>query len=381
MPTTRCYYEVLSVERSADKSEIKASYRRLAMKFHPDRNPDDAAAESKFKEAAEAYEVLSDPNRRSRYDQFGHDGLRGTSGHDFNSMHVEDIFSMFNDIFSGGDMGGGSRRARRGPIRGFDLETLIEIDLEDTLEGTSREVEFRRMDVCETCTGSGAKPGTEPVTCPTCQGQGKVQRAGLGGMFQMVTACPNCRGRGNVVTDKCSDCKGEGRVSVRRVLEVRVPAGIRDGQVIRIQGEGEPPQPEERPDGAGVRGDLHVVVRIAQSEDFERDEDDLMTVMPIAFAQAALGASIDVPTLGGGTVELELPPGTQHGDIHRLDNLGVPRLGRETRGDLVVILQLVVPKRLSEEQRTLLSKYAETEDLDFDKKYSNLWSRIRESFG
>ena len=383
MPTTRCYYEVLSVERTADQSAIKTSYRRLAMKFHPDRNPNDTDAESKFKEAAEAYEVLSDPNRRARYDQFGHDGLRGTSGHDFNSMHVEDIFSMFNDIFGGGGRGGmgGGRRARRGPIRGFDLETLIEIDLEDTLEGTSREVEFQRDDVCKICTGSGAKPGTEPVSCPTCHGQGKVQQAGLGGMFQMVTACPNCRGRGNVVTDKCSDCKGEGRVSIRRVLNVSVPAGIRDGQTIRIQGEGEPPRPEERPDGAGVRGDLHVVVRIAANDDFERDGDDLMTIVPIAFAQAALGAAVNVPILGGGAVELELPTGTQHGDIHRIDNLGTPRLGRETRGDLVVILQLVVPKRLSEEQRTLLSKYAETEDLEFDKKSSTLWSRIRESFG
>jgi molecular chaperone DnaJ len=379
MPTTRCYYEVLSVERSSSEDEVKASYRRLAMKYHPDRNPGDSEAESKFKEAAEAYEVLSDPDRRSRYDQFGHDGLRGTTGHDFSSMHVEDIFSMFHDIF-GGSGGGQTRRARRGPIRGFDLETQIQVDLEETLKGTTRDVEFRRLDVCKLCTGSGAKPGTEPVKCPTCQGQGKVQRAGLGGMFQMVTACPNCRGRGTVVTDKCGDCRGEGRVSIRRVLEVRVPAGIRDAQIIRIQGEGEPPRPEDRPDGAGISGDLHVVVRVASNDDFERDGDDLMTVVPIAFAQAALGASIKIPTLEGVPITLDLPPGTQHGDIHRIAGLGIPRLGRETRGDLTVILQLVVPKRLSEEQRNLLSKYAETEDLEFDKKSTNLWSRIRESF-
>ena len=348
------------------------------MKFHPDRNPNDPEAEGKFKEAAEAYEVLSDPERRSRYDRLGHDGLRGTPGHDFGTMNVDDIFSMFNDIFGG--MGGGRTR-RNSPIRGFDLETQIQIELEEVLSGTTREVEFRRLDICDLCTGSGAKPGTEPISCPTCKGQGKVQRAGLGGMFNMITACPNCRGRGTVVTDKCNDCKGEGRISIKRLIEVSVPAGIRDGQVIRIQGEGEPPRPEERPDGAGMRGDLHVVVQVSPSDEFEREGDDLVTVAPIAFAQAALGATIDVTTLDGGKTELEIAAGTQHGSIHHINGLGLPRIGRETRGDLVVILQLVVPKRLSEEQRNLLSKYAESEDLDFDNKSSSLWSRIRDTLG
>ena len=377
MATTRCYYEVLSVERTATDTEIKSSYRRLAMKFHPDRNPDNPEAEEKFKEAAQAYEVLSDSDRRGRYDQFGHEGLRGNPGHDFNTMNVDDIFSMFNDIFGGG--GGGGRQRQRGPVRGFDLETQIEIELVDVLEGTMREVEFRRLDICDLCTGSGSKPGTEPIGCPTCQGTGKVQRAGLGGMFQMVTACPNCKGRGTIVVDKCNDCKGQGRISVRRKLEVNVPAGIRDGQVIRIQGEGEPPRPEEQPDGTGLKGDLHVVVRIPLDEDFQRDGDDLVTVVPIAFAQAALGSVIKVPVLGGEETDLEIPAGTQHGDIHRIDGMGLPRLQRETRGDLVIVLQLVVPKRLNEEQRDLLSQYAETEDLDFDHKSSSLWSRIRDS--
>ena len=377
MPTTRCYYEVLSVERTASNDDIKLSYRRLAMKFHPDRNPGDPEAEGKFKEAAEAYEVLSDADRRSRYDQFGHDGLRGTPGHDFRTMNVDDIFSMFNDIFGNT----GRSRSRRGPIRGFDLETQIEIELEDVLSGTTREVEFRRLDICDLCTGSGAKPGTEPISCPTCKGQGKVQRAGMGGMFNMITACPNCRGRGTVVTDKCADCKGEGRVSIKRLLEVSVPAGIRDGQVIRIQGEGEPPRPEERPDGAGLRGDLHVVVHVTPNDRFEREGDEIVTVAPIAFAQAALGSVVEVNTLDGGVTELELPPGTQHGSVHHISGLGLPQIGRESRGDLVVILQLVVPKRLSEEQRNLLSKYAETENLDFDHKSPGLWSRIRDTLG
>lgn len=200
-------------------------------------------------------------------------------------------------------------------------------------------------------------------------------------MFNMITACPNCRGRGTVVTDKCADCKGEGRVSIKRLLEVSVPAGIRDGQVIRIQGEGEPPRPEERPDGAGLRGDLHVVVHVTPNDTFEREGDEIVTVAPIAFAQAALGSVIKVNTLDGGITELELPPGTQHGSVHHLSGLGLPQIGRESRGDLVVILQLVVPKRLSEEQRNLLSKYAETENLDFDHKSPGLWSRIRDSLG
>ncbi|MCH2160775.1 MAG: molecular chaperone DnaJ [Phycisphaerales bacterium] len=380
MSTTRCYYEVLSVERTASGQEIKSSYRRLAMKFHPDRNPGDDVAESKFKECAEAYEVLSDPDRRARYDKFGREGLRGTPGHDFGRMHVEDIFSMFNDIFGGGG-GGGGRGARRREPRGFDLETQVEIELQEILEGALREVEFRRLDVCEPCKGSGAKPGTSPITCPTCNGNGQVQRAGLGGMFQMVVACPNCEGRGELITEKCHDCKGRGRVPVKRVLEVNIPAGIRDGQVIRIQGEGEPPRPEEQPSGTGRRGDLHVVVRVSANDDFEREGDDLITVVPIAFAQAALGATIEVLTLDGDIQELTIPPGTQHGAIHRIDGFGAPNLRTpDDRGDLVVILQLVVPKRLNENQRELLSKYAETEQLEFDRKSSTLWSRIRESF-
>ena len=378
MTTTRCYYEVLSVERTASGSEIKRSYRRLAMKYHPDRNPGDEAAEISFKECAEAYEVLSDPDRRARYDQFGHEGLRSTPGHDFNRMNVEDIFSMFNDIFGGG---GGGGRQRRGPARGYDLETSVEITLEETLEGTSREVEFRRLDVCQPCEGSGAKAGTKPMKCPACKGVGQVEQAGLGGMFRMVTACPSCRGRGEVVAEHCPDCRGRGRVSVQRTLEVKIPKGIRHGQVIRIQGEGEPPRPEDQPDGSGPRGDLHVVVGIEDHPKFQRDEDDLVTVVPMAFAQAALGATVDVGLLGGGTTEVKIEPGTQHGEILRLPDLGCPNLRRpEQRGDLVAILQLVVPRKLDETQRELLTQFAETEEIDVDHATAGFWSRIKNHF-
>jgi molecular chaperone DnaJ len=379
MSTTRCYYEVLSVERSASADEIKRSYRRLAMKYHPDRNPGDAEAEVAFKEAAEAYEVLSDPERRARYDQYGREGLRGTPGHDFNRMNVEDIFSMFNDIFGGG-MGGGGR-GRRGPARGYDLETSVEISLEEVLEGTTREVQFRRLDVCTACEGSGAKPGTEPIKCPTCEGQGQVQQAGLGGMFRMVVACPNCRGRGSVVTEHCGECRGAGRVSVRRSLEVRIPKGIRHGQVVRVQGEGEPPRPEDRPDGQGSRGDLHVVIAVEEHDKFQRDGDDLVTVVPMAFAQAALGADIEVGLLEGGTVEFHIPPGTQHGEIHRIPGHGCPNLRNpDHRGDLVIVLQLVVPRKLDDTQRELLTKFAETEELDVDHKSPSFWTRLKDTF-
>ncbi|MFB0986118.1 MAG: molecular chaperone DnaJ [Phycisphaerales bacterium] len=378
MSITRCYYEVLSVERSASGDEIKRSYRRLAMKFHPDRNPGDEEAEKSFKECAEAYEVLSDPDRRGQYDQFGHEGLRGTPGHDFNRMNVDDIFSMFNDIFGGGQ--GRSSGRRRGPTRGFDLETQIEISLEDVLEGTSRDVEFRRLDVCVKCEGSGAKPGTRPVKCPTCEGVGKVEQAGLGGMFRMVVACPNCRGRGEVVTEHCNDCRGAGRISVKRNLDVKVPAGIRHGQVIRVQGEGEPPRPEDQPDGSGLRGDLHVVVAVEEHEQFQRDENDLVTIAPVAFAQAALGATLEIQLLEGDTVSLEIPPGTQHGEIHRIPGHGCPKLRGGDRGELVVVLQLIVPRRLNETQRDLLSKYAETEDLEFNDEEPSLWNKIKGSF-
>ena len=377
MPTVRCYYETLSIERSASHEEIKRSYRRLAMKYHPDRNPDDPESETRFKEATAAYEVLSDPDKRKRYDQYGHAGLRGTPGHDFNRMHVDDIFSMFNDIFGG--MGGSSRGGRRsaGMARGYDLETEVEIELEEVLEGTTREVQFKRQDVCHTCEGSGGKPGVEPSTCPTCEGAGQVQQAGFGGMFRMVTACPNCRGRGTIIIEKCTDCRGVGRVALSRTLEVRIPRGIGDAQVIRVQGEGEPPPPERSADGSGVRGDLHVVVRILPHDLFERDGDQIIWVQPMAFAQAALGSTVEIKTLDD-VVELEIPPGTQHGEIFKIAGAGLPNLRSRARGDMIVIVQLVVPTKLDEEQRKLLEQYAEMEEIPVSEPGQGFWSKLRD---
>ncbi len=375
MPTTRCYYEVLSVSRDASGDEIKRSYRRLAMKFHPDRNPDNPEAESKFKEAAEAYEVLSDSERRSTYDRFGREGLRGRPGHDFNSMRPDDIFSMFNDIFEG--MGGG--RSRRASSRGYDLETEVDLELEDVLEGADRDVSFTRMDVCEACDGSGAEPGTQPESCSTCGGQGKVAQAGLGGMFRMVTACPACSGRGSVVTSPCEACSGNGRSPVDRKLTVRIPRGIHDGQAVRVAGEGEPPGSEAGM--GGRRGDLHVGVRIAPHEYFERDGNDLLLLQPVAFTQLALGGDIDVFMLGTDEPHtLHVKAGTQPGDLIRIKDGGLPDLRSGRRGDLVVVLKLVVPRKLDDKQRQLLVEYAAGEATPVDEHAPSMWGRIKDAF-
>lgn len=364
MPTTRDYYEILSIEKTADGEEVKRAYRRMAMKFHPDRNPGDAEAETKFKEAAEAYEVLSDPQKKARYDQYGHEGLRGggAAGHDFSRMDVNDIFSMFSDLFDGMGGMGGQRGGRRGQsARGFDLETEVVISLEDVLKGCDRDVEFDRLDVCDTCTGSGAKPGTKPVKCGTCGGQGRVQQSGMGGMFRMVVACPDCRGSGQFVKEQCTACRGRGRVPKRRKLGVKIPPGIQHGQAIRVQGEGEPPGPEMSPSGAGIRGDLHVGVRVKEHEVFKREGDHLVVEVPVTFTQAVLGAEIEVPSLDGAR-KLTIPRGTQHGTLFRIGQAGLPNLRSARRGDLAIISKIEVPKKLTSRQEELLREFGGTED-------------------
>jgi len=378
MPTTRDYYQVLGVPNDASEDDIKRAYRRLAMKYHPDRNPGDSEAEGKFKESAEAYEVLSSRERRATYDKYGHAGLRGTPGHDFSSMHVEDIFSMFEDIFGGG-IGGRSRRRQRGGVpRGYDLETEVEVTLDEVLAGTSRDVEFKRLNVCQTCSGDGAKPGTEPVKCATCGGIGQVEQVGFGGMFRMRTTCPSCGGRGSVIAEKCPDCRGVGRVSIKRKLSVKIPAGIHDRQAIRVTGEGEPPPPELSQRGEGISGDLHVVVRVTDHKQFEREGDDLLIAVPLAFSQAALGAELDIPTLQGTTL-LTIPAGTQHGALFRVRKEGLPNLRNGEHGDLVVIVQLVVPRKLTEAQKQLLQEYAHSEDLELSGDSSSLWDKIKDA--
>lgn len=376
MPVIRDYYEVLSVERTADSEEIKRAYRRLAMKYHPDRNPGDAEAEAKFKECAAAYEVLADENKRKVYDQFGHEGLRsggGPAGHDFSRMNVEDIFSMFNDIFGGG----GQRGQRRGPARGYDLETELELTLQEVKSGADREVEFTRLDVCDTCTGTGAKPGSKPITCATCGGHGKVQQTGLGGMFRMVVACPACAGRGKIIKDHCDACRGKGRIPRKRKLSVKIPPGIQDGQAVRVAGEGEPPPPEASPSGEGQRGDLHVVVRVEEHEMFKREGDHLVMELPILFTQAALGAEIEVPTLDGAR-KLTIPKGTQYGAVMRVEGAGLPNLRSGRRGDLVTVVKIEVPKKLSAKQEKVLRDYATAEETIVLPETQGFWKQVKE---
>ncbi len=386
MPTTRDYYEILSIDKSADADEIKRAYRRMAMKYHPDRNPGDAEAEAAFKEAAEAYEVLSDDQKRKIYDQYGHAGLRGAPGggaaHDFSRMNVDDIFSMFNDIF-GGQAGAGGARSRGGRrvARGYDLETEVVLTLNDVLAGVERDVEFTRLDVCEKCDGSGAEPGSEPETCPTCKGAGHVIQAGLGGMFRMQTVCPQCGGRGKIVTNKCTDCGGKGRVPKKRRLSVNIPAGIRDGQAVRVQGEGEPPAQEVSPDGSGVRGDLHVVVRVEEHELFQREGDHLVLEMPVSFTQAALGAHVEVPTLEE-PASIVIPKGTQYGSVFKVKGAGLPNLRTGRRGDIVIVAKIEVPKKLTDEQEKLLREFAETEgEAGVMPEHEGFWDKIKKVIG
>jgi len=381
-PTQRDYYEVLGIERSATDDDIKRAYRRLAMKYHPDRNPGDVEAERNFKEAAAAYEVLSDGQKRPLYDQHGFDGLKNSGGpapHDFNRMNVQDIFSMFNDIFggAGGGMGGG----RRGPARGYDLETHVSLTLEEVASGVEKSVKFTRMDICEPCTGTGAKPGSRPIKCATCGGQGKVQQSGLGGMFRMVIACPSCGGRGQVIKEFCASCKGKGRTPKPRELAVRIPAGIADTQAVRVRGEGEPPSVDESRDGSASRGDLHVVVNVQDHKLYTRDGDNLLIELPISIAQAALGAELNVPTIGGETAPLAIPRGTQFGDRFRINDQGLPDLQsvlreKPRRGDLIVVARVEIPRTLTKEQERLLREFAASGGQQVSTESQSFWKKV-----
>lgn len=349
----RDYYEVLGVSREATPEEIKKAFRRAAHKYHPDRNQSDPDAERRFKEAAEAYDVLADGAKRQRYDQFGHAGLgAGAAAHDFSHMGFNDIFDMFNDIF-----GGGGRSGRRGRSRGADLQTEVEISLGEVATGAERSIEYARRELCEECDGSGAARGSQRKPCGTCGGYGQVeQTGGLAGLFgRVITTCPNCHGRGTVITTPCSNCRGSGRVSRRSAVRVQIPAGIHDGQAVRVRGEGEPG------DDGNTRGDLHCYVRVVPHPFLERHQNDLVCRMPISFTQAALGAAVEVPTLEG-KAELRIPAGTQHGQLFRLSRLGLPDLRSGARGDEIVQVLIEIPKKLSKEQESLLREFAESED-------------------
>ncbi|MHC4659067.1 MAG: molecular chaperone DnaJ [Planctomycetota bacterium] len=374
----RDYYEVLGVSKNASADEIKRAYRRMAIKYHPDKNPDDKEAEVKFKECAEAYEVLSDPEKRRRYDQFGHEGLRGMGMRDYTHMRWQDIGSIFEDIFGFGDLAdlfgmGGRRRTRRtGPKRGYDLETAVDLELNDIAKGAEKTIEFTRQDICPECTGSGSARGTSPGRCPGCGGTGQMARGG--GFFQMVSTCPQCRGSGQVITNPCKKCRGTGRVPKKRIVNVRIPAGVHEGQGIRIAGEGEPGH------NSGPRGDLYCYVRIKPHEFLQRDGNNLVAVVPISFTQAALGTTIEVPSLNGPR-GLRIPPGTQYGSIFRIKGQGLPDVRTGRTGDELVQIAIETPAKLNAKQQELLREFAKTENKTVSPRSKSFFEKLKKYFG
>ena len=368
----RDYYEVLGVEKGASADDIKRAYRRKAKECHPDLHPGDKEAEARFKELNEANEVLSDPDKRARYDQFGFEqpgaGFGG-GGFDFSGMGG--MGDIFDQIFGGGMGGFGGAGRRQGPQQGNDLRYELRITFEEAANGCEKSFDFYRNENCETCGGTGAKPGTQPSTCPTCKGAGQVRTSG--GWMTTVRTCPTCQGAGKVVTDKCTSCGGSGRIRKRRTASVKVPAGIDNGQTIIMNGQGEPGL------RGGPSGDLYINVVVKPHKLFRRDGFNLLLDLPISFTQAALGAEVDVPTLDG-TVKHKIPEGTQTDTEFVLKGHGIQRLRAAGKGDLIVRVRVEVPRRLSEKQRDLLRQF---EDISTGREYEGRKSfldKIKDKF-
>ena len=376
----RDYYEVLGVEREATDQQIKSAYRKLALKYHPDRNPDDHKAEESFKEAAEAYAVLADREKRGLYDRFGHAGVSGVgagAGVDPTIFaDFSDIFAGLGDVFGFGDLFGGRRR-RSGPQRGSDLRYDLEITFEESATGVETTIQIPREETCETCKGSGAAAGTSPETCSQCRGSGQLRYQQ--GFLTVARPCPNCRGTGKTIAKPCQTCRGAGRISKERKLTVKIPAGIATGQRLRLYGEG------EHGSAGGPAGDLYVVVHVQEHSFFHRDGDDLLCEMPISFPTLALGGSIKVPTLNGHE-DLHIPGGTQTGARFKLRGKGMPNVSGRGHGDLHVIARASIPKKLTKEQKHLLEELGKTlkdeslsgNPLEADKPF---FERVKDIFG
>ncbi len=349
----RDYYEILGVAKEADADTIKKAYRKLAMQFHPDKNPGNKEAEEKFKEAAEAYEVLSDSQKRARYDRFGHQGVGGPGMGGPHFQDVGDIFEAFGDIFGdffGGGGGSRSRGQRSGSRRGADLRYVLEIDLEDVLNGAQKPIEFQCEEDCKDCSGSGAEKGTQPVICSACGGRGQIVRSQ--GFFSMATTCPQCRGQGQMIKTPCKSCRGSGRTAVERKLLITVPAGVDNGTQLRLNGEGEA-------GGKGApAGDLYVDLRVKADPRFERNGSNLYGELEINYLQALLGAEVEAETLRGKKT-VSIPKGCQHGQELHLSGEGLPSLRGSRVGDLIYLAKLVIPKKLSKDEEKLLRQIAE----------------------
>ncbi len=372
MSRKRDYYEVLGVGREAALDEIKKAYRRLAVKHHPDKNPGNKEAEEKFKEASEAYGVLSDPERRRRYDQFGHAGLGGSAGAQGFETIFADFPDIFGEIFGFGDLFGGGRRRGRGSRTGADLRTDLEIDLRDAIHGVETQIRVPRLERCERCRGAGAERPSDVRECSACRGRGQVQFQQ--GFFRVARTCGQCGGSGRVVARPCPDCGGRGRVQRERTLGVRVPPGVETGTRLRLQGEGEAGEAGNAP------GDLYVVVAVRPHPFFRRQGNDLHCEVPLSFAQAALGTELEVPTFKK-TERVRIPEGTQSGATFRLRGLGVPDLGGRGTGDLYVTVVVRTPTRLNRKQREVLEKLAEAGDEDLDSPDRTLFGKVKDLFG
>jgi len=350
----RDYYEILGVGRDASADEIKKSYRRLAMKFHPDRNKDDADTEAKFKEAKEAYEVLKDYDKRAAYDRFGHEGLRGTQGR--GGFSAEGFSDIFGDVF--GDIFGGGRRGASQVFRGADLGYELRLDLETAVAGDSVKIDVPTQVSCDDCDGSGAEKGSDPVKCTTCAGAGQVRMQQ--GFFSIQQTCPACKGNGTVITNPCRSCHGRGRVAKTKTLNVKVPPGVDDGDRIRLSGEGEAGR------SGGPPGDLYVEIRISPHKIFERDGPDLSCEVPISFATATLGGEVELPTLNGH-VSLKIPSGTQSGKLFRLRGKGVTTVRDHRVGDLFARVAVETPVHLTDEQEELLRRFDDSVSVGGDR--------------
>ncbi len=366
----RCYYESLEVERSVDDGGLKQAFRKLAMKWHPDKNPGDSSCEVKFKEINEAYEVLKDPNKRAAYDRFGHAAFEqgnGGGGHGFGSDFAHTFSDIFEDLFG---MGGGRRGGGQGRERGSDLRYNMEITLEEAFEGKNAQIRIPTSVACETCSGTGAKAGTKPKPCTTCGGAGKIRHAQ--GFFTLERTCPACQGRGQVIDDPCASCSGAGRVTRERMLSVNIPAGVEDGTRIRLAGEGE----------AGLRGgppgDLYIFLSLAPHEFFQRDGADLHCRVPISMATAALGGEFEVPAIDGSKARVKVPGGTQTGRRFRLTSKGMPVLRSKQMGDMYVQVSVETPQNLTKKQRELLTEFEKLSSEQTQPESAGFFSRVKE---
>lgn len=379
MADKRDYYEVLGVNRGASDADIKKAYRKMAKQYHPDMNPGDKKAEAMFKEVSEAYEVLSDSEKRSRYDQYGHAGMDpngfGASGFgDFDFGGIGDIFESF--FGGGGGFGGRSQKTRNGPQKGGDLKYAIEISFEEAAFGVEKEVSVSRLEKCKTCGGSGAKPGTSATTCMHCNGTGQVQfkQKTPFGQFVNIKACDVCKGEGKIITDPCDKCGGKGHVRSHVKIKINVPAGIDDGQTISLRGEGDPGIK------GGPAGDLYISVRVKQHTLFQRQGNDVICEIPITFVQATLGSELEVPTLDG-RVKYSISEGTQTGTVFRLKGKGIPFLRGNGRGDQYVKVNVEVPKKLTDKQKAILKEFAEATGNDVHEQSRSFLEKMKDALG